>query len=72
MKDSTVFTLAGVTGFAGSEALAVHLMIADPSFTPHLSDWVIALAIGGPVLFFLLTIPLAVVCALIAMARYPR
>lgn len=71
MKDNTVFTLAGVTGFAGSEALAVHLLLSE-SFTPETADWVITLAIGGPVLFGLLTIPLAVVCALIAMARYPR
>lgn len=71
MKDSTVFTLAGVTGFAGSEALAVHLLLSE-SFTPETADWVITLVIGGPALFVLVGIPLMVVCSLIAMARYPR
>lgn len=71
MKATTVCTIAGAAVFAGSECLAVSMLLSE-SFTPGIGDWVITLCVGGPALFLLIGIPVMVVCTLIAMAKYPR
>lgn len=73
MKVSTMCTIAGVSTFAASEGLAVHLMLSsDPSYTPGTADWVIVLTLGGPSLFFLIGIGVMLLGTLIAMVKYPR
>lgn len=62
----TVFAAA----FGACEYLSVHAM--PDATAPGAADWCIALLLGGPALFVLVSVPLTVLGAIIAMGRFPR
>lgn len=60
----------GIVSFGGSEVVSVSAMPEDP--VPGTADWMVALLIGGPLIFLGVCVILAVVGTLIAMLRFPR